>query len=67
MYDSIDHLVACSFMACVYHIQNFNNTSSYKNFKSNSQHITFYLHPSIVVFKPYPLTVIMVTKCTYYY
>ena len=35
--------------------------------KSNIKHRTFYLQCSIVVFKLHPLTVSMVTKCTYYY
>ena len=49
-----------------YHIQNFNKNyiiQVYINtFKSNSKHITFYLQPSIVVFKPHSLTVTMVTN-----
>ena len=58
-------------MACVYHIWNFNKNHIipvYINtFKSNNKYITFYLQPSIAVFKPHSLTVTMVTKCTYTY
>ena len=42
------------------------STSAYKPFEPNNHLITLCIKPSIVVFKPHTLTVIMVTKCTNY-
>ena len=67
MYDSIDYVVACGFMACVLPRPKFQQESHVNTFKSDSQLITLCLQSSIVVFKPEPLTVTIVTKSTYYY
>ena len=70
--DSIDQVGSFWFLWDVfYHIQNFNKNHiipvPINTFKLNSQHITFCLQPSIMIFKLHPLTVTMVTKFTYYY
>ena len=64
----IDHVVACGIygMRFIYHIQNFNKNHIILSTPSNQivSIYKFYLQPSIVVFKPHPLRITLVT---YYY
>ena len=60
-YDSIGHVVACGFYGmCVLPHPKFQQESHYaaSSCKQNSQCIVLCLQPSIVIFKPHPLTVI---------
>ena len=72
MYNGIDHVVACGFMACFTTSKISKRITLYipvhmNTFKSNSRRIALCLQPDIVVLKPHPLTVATVAKCIYYY
>ena len=68
MYDSTDHVVACGFYGMCFNTSRKNHIIPVHITPSNQMVlITLYLQASIVVLKPHPLTVTIVTKSTYYY